>query len=149
MYKDTITKVSSLITYGFTVLGLAFLIITKHLFASGYIGIIVQVLAAALMIWARITFGMRSFHAVANTTKGKLVTNGPYHILRHPIYVSIIYFVWAGVLFNPALPAIAAAAVITVSLIFRMLLEEKFLKLDYHEYQAYTKRTYLLIPFLF
>jgi hypothetical protein len=33
---------------------------------------------AALMIWARLTFGLRSFHPAANPTRGGLVTTGPY-----------------------------------------------------------------------
>jgi protein-S-isoprenylcysteine O-methyltransferase Ste14 len=149
MIEATVNKISSLVTFGVAVIGLAFLIFTKHLFSSHPIGIMIQVLSAGLMIWARITFGIRSFHSVANTTKGKLVTSGPYHLLRHPIYVSVIYFVWAGVLSTPVIATIAAAAIITISLIIRMLLEEKFLKLDYDEYIAYSKHTYLIIPFLF
>jgi protein-S-isoprenylcysteine O-methyltransferase Ste14 len=149
MSQHTIWKISSLATYGFAVLGLAYLVITKHLFSSHPAGIIFQVLAAGLMIWGRITFGIRSFHAMASTTKGGLITNGPYRWLRHPIYVAVIYFVWAGVLSNPFPDAIAAAVWVSVSLILRMLLEEKFLKMVYSEYGAYSKRTYLLIPFIY
>jgi protein-S-isoprenylcysteine O-methyltransferase Ste14 len=134
--------------YLFAVAGLVFLIMTKHLFAAHPAGIIVQIMAAGLMIWARITFGFRSFHALANTTKGSLVTDGPYRWLRHPVYASVIYFVWAGVLTSPILYAIAAAVFISASLIARMLLEEKFLKQDYTEYTAYSEHTFLLIPFL-
>ncbi|HEX3532538.1 MAG TPA: hypothetical protein VH988_36230 [Thermoanaerobaculia bacterium] len=35
----------------------------------------VQAAALLLMIWARITFGRRSFHAAANPTEGGLVTS--------------------------------------------------------------------------
>jgi len=44
------------------------------------------------MLWARLTFGGRSFHAGANPTAGGVVTTGPYRFVRHPIYAAILYF---------------------------------------------------------
>ena len=148
MSQNKFLKIYSLVTFGFAVLGLTFLIFTRQLLSTNLIGMIFQVLAAGLMIWARITFGIRSFHASANTTSGKLVTNGPYKWLRHPIYAAIIYFVWIGVFSHIFIDAIAVATLISVSLIARMLLEEKFLKSEYGEYKTYSKHAYLLIPFL-
>jgi protein-S-isoprenylcysteine O-methyltransferase Ste14 len=101
------------------------------------------------MIWARITFGLRSFHATANTTQGKLVTNGPYRWLRHPIYAALIYFFWASVISYPYMETIAGVILISVGLFVRMILEEKFLRVAYDEYAAYSKRTKRIIPFLF
>jgi protein-S-isoprenylcysteine O-methyltransferase Ste14 len=41
-----------------------------------------QVLALLLFLWARITFGRRSYHVVADPTAGGLVTDGPYRFIR-------------------------------------------------------------------
>ena len=149
MSQDTTSKISSLAVFLFAVLGLVFLVYNRALFSTNPVGIIIQVLAAGLMVWARITFGARSFHAIANTTEGKLVTNGPYRLLRHPIYAAVIYFVWAGVLSFMNLEAIAGALLVSAGLITRMLIEEKFLMATYEEYKAYSKRTFRVIPFLF
>jgi protein-S-isoprenylcysteine O-methyltransferase Ste14 len=149
MNNTTISKLGSLAAFGLAVVGLLILIYKKNILSDNPIGIIVQVCAAGLMFWARFTFGVRSFHAVANTTKGRLVTNGPYRFLRHPIYASIIYFVWAGVLSYLNITAIAAALFVSVGLITRMLIEEKFLMATYEEYKAYSKSTFRVIPFLF
>ena len=51
------------------------------LFTAQPIAIALQLIAVALMVWARITFGRRSFHAAANPTAGGLVTTGPYRIV--------------------------------------------------------------------
>src|SRR5690349_14967955 len=45
----------------------------RALLAGGWLGQAVQVLAVGLMLWARWTFGRRSFHAAANPTAGGLV----------------------------------------------------------------------------
>jgi protein-S-isoprenylcysteine O-methyltransferase Ste14 len=149
MNKNTSSKIGSIVVFGLAVIGLVFLIFKKYILSENPVGISVQILAVGLMIWARITFGVRSFHAVANTTEGGLVTHGPYRWLRHPIYAAIIYFVWAAVFSHLLIDAIAAALLISVSLFVRMLIEEKFLRATYPEYSAYSKRAKRFIPFLF
>ena len=144
----SISRIASLVALGFAVFGMVFLVFKNNLFSLNPFGITVQVLAAVLMLWARITFGKRSFHAGANPTEGGLVTSGPYHFLRHPIYASLTYFVWAGVLSNASTEVIAAAVVVTLALLIRILLEEQFLIAAYPEYQEYSKRAKRLIPFL-
>src|SRR5713101_347897 len=92
---NIISRKVSLVALGFAVLGAAFLAVTDRLIASNPIGITVQILALGLMLWARVTFGRRSFHAGANPTAGGLVTRGPYRFLRHPIYAAAMYLIWA------------------------------------------------------
>jgi len=81
-----VSLLATLILVG-AVLGLYF---THALFATHPVGIAIQVLAALLMLWARLTFGGRSFHAAANPTEGGIVTRGPYRFLRHPIYAGVL-----------------------------------------------------------
>ncbi|HEY3172547.1 MAG TPA: isoprenylcysteine carboxylmethyltransferase family protein, partial [Thermoanaerobaculia bacterium] len=61
------------------------LVSTNSLLARTPAGIGAQIAALALMVWARLTFGRRSFHASADPTAGGLVTTGPYRFIRHPI----------------------------------------------------------------
>src|ERR1041384_7181632 len=70
------------------------------LFTGQPIPIVLQVLAVALLIWARITFGVRSFHAAANPTAGGLVTTGPYRFIRHPIYTAACLFCLGRIYFS-------------------------------------------------
>src|SRR5581483_2691233 len=103
--------------------------------------IAVQVLAALLMIWARLTFGVRSFHAAATPTAGGLVDTGPYRYWRHPIYAAILYFVWAGALCHRTPVAWAGAVVITLGLALRMAMEERLLRAQMPGYVEYAART--------
>jgi protein-S-isoprenylcysteine O-methyltransferase Ste14 len=149
MNQETTSKFGSVVVFLLAVLGLIYLIFKKYILSENPVGIVIQVLAVILMVWARITFGVRSFHAVANTTKGGLVTHGPYTWWRHPIYAAVIYFVWAAVFSHPYPDAIVAAFLVSMSLFARMLIEEKFLRATYPEYNDYSKRAKRLIPFLF
>jgi protein-S-isoprenylcysteine O-methyltransferase Ste14 len=131
------------------VAALALLIAIHHLFATAPLLIAVQVAAVLLMVWARVTFGWRSFHATARTSQGGLVTTGPYRYWRHPIYASIVYFVWAGQIESTSPLALAAAACVTLALLGRMLLEERFLRETYGEYEEYCRQAKRFIPWLF
>jgi len=141
-------NVLSIVGFAVAVFGLVGLILIHHLFAAHPVLIGVQVAAVLLMLWARKTFGLRSFHASASTSEGGLVTTGPYRYWRHPIYASIIYFVWAGQVEAPAALPIALATAVTFGLFTRMLLEERFLRVVYPEYVEYARRAKRLVPFV-
>lgn len=144
MLKNTLSALAFLLA----VAALVVLVLIRHLFATNLLLIAVQAGAVALMVWARMTFGLRSFHATASTSAGGLVTSGPYRFWRHPIYASIIYFVWAGQVQSPTLLSLSAASLVTLGLFARMLLEEHFLRAAYPEYVQYSRQAKRLIPFV-
>jgi protein-S-isoprenylcysteine O-methyltransferase Ste14 len=120
----------------------------QSIFGTGPVTIALQIAAALLMLWARFTFGLRSFHGTANPTEGGLVTNGPYKYLRHPIYAAILYFFCGALaahfsLINAALAVLAAGMLFT-----RMLAEEALLAQAYPNYVEYSKKTKRIIPFV-
>lgn len=143
-------KLGSLLGYALAVAGAIYLVWKEYVLSDDILTIIIQVLAIGLMIWARITFGLRSFHPAANATKGALITSGPYRWFRHPIYVSIIFFFAASLISFPYIETLIAVILIFVGLFIRMLLEEKALRATYKEqYETYSKQTKRIIPFIF
>ena len=134
--------------FGILMAGVVGLLVRGALLGSGVAALAVQAGAVALMIWARITFGFRSFHLAGNPTEGGLVTTGPYRYLRHPIYAAILYFVWAGAASHLSLWNGLLGAVVALGLSFRALSEEKLVSERYPEYAEYAKRTARVLPFI-
>ena len=138
----------SLLGFGVAVAGIAWLAYQKAILCRHPLGIALQVSAVALMAWARLTFGGRSFHAGATPTAGGLVTTGPYRWWRHPIYAAILSFVAVAVACHPAWKALTAGGLVALGLGVRMVLEERLVRARYPEYAEYAARTRRVVPFL-
>ena len=142
-------KLISLLAFMGAVGCLVWLAFQKALLGTGPVTIGIQIASMLLLLWARITFGWRSFHATANPTAGGLMTRGPYRFLRHPIYAAIICALWAGIAphfsTNCSLVALLASALLVV----RMFAEEQLLQEEYPEYAEYARHTSRMLPFLY
>ncbi len=142
-------KSLSLFVTAVSVVAIVLLFLRHGLFSLSPVVIVLQVAAGLLMLWVRITFGRRSFHAAANPTKGRLVTHGPYRFLRHPIYAAVILFTLAGVSVHLSAINRLLALGVTAGMVTRMFCEESFLRAHYPEGAAYAARTTRVIPKLF
>ena len=143
------SKLMSIIAFIILIFAVAGLVVRKSFFATDTVGIAVQVLAVLIILWARLTFGRRSFHLAANPTEGGLVTTGPYQFLRHPIYAAFLYLLWAGVLSHLSAVSCLLALIASAAIAVRILAEERLLVKRYPEYEAYAARTKRIIPFVF
>ena len=126
--------------------GLAY---TRNLFSISPFVLALQAGAVALITWARVTFGRRSYHVAANPTRGGLVTTGPYRFIRHPIYTAVCLFIVPGVIAHWSWTAVLLGALVVGSSLLRMLLEERLLITMYPEYRAYAAAHARMIPFVF
>lgn len=142
-------KTLSLLSFALMVAGLFGLIVAQSLFSISPLVIGCQGVAVALMLWARITFGRRSFDATADPAAGGLVTSGPYRFMRHPIYTAVLLFAFAGALAHASLSATGLALLVLLGALTRMLIEERLLLARYPDYAAYAERTKRMLPYVF
>jgi protein-S-isoprenylcysteine O-methyltransferase Ste14 len=119
------------------------------LFTSQPIAIALQLIAVGLMVWSRVTFGRRSFHAAANPTAGGLVTAGPYRTIRHPIYTAACLFGWAPTVVHWSLLSVALGILLLLGALVRMICEERLVKQKYPEYVEYARVTKRMVPYVF
>jgi protein-S-isoprenylcysteine O-methyltransferase Ste14 len=115
---------------------------------NGVVSYALQILGLLIVAWARLTFGIRSFHFAATPTQGRLVTNGPYRYVRNPIYSGASLIIVSGLAVHFTIGSLVLAIMAVGALITRMMCEERLLLLVYPEYQDYARKTPRLIPFL-
>jgi protein-S-isoprenylcysteine O-methyltransferase Ste14 len=78
----------------------------------------------------------------------RVVTGGPYRIVRHPLYLAEITAAVALVLAAPYLTPVIALAAFVLLQGARARFEERLLTETFPEYAGYQKRTSALIPFV-
>jgi protein-S-isoprenylcysteine O-methyltransferase len=141
--------VKEISTVGFllTVAAVGALQLQHALFAMGPVGLAIQLAGLALVVWARLTFGGRSFHFSAPPTPGVLVTRGPYRFVRNPIYGGALLIVAVGVVTHPSLVNVAIGLLALFGTMMRILCEEQLLAKQYPDYAAYQQTTGRLLPF--
>jgi protein-S-isoprenylcysteine O-methyltransferase Ste14 len=142
-------KALSVIGYLAMAGGVIGLLAIRSLFSASPLVIVPQVAAILLMLWARITFGRRSFHFAANPTEGGLVTTGPYRFIRHPIYAAVCLFITAGAAAHLSTTAVLVAVLVWCGALARMFCEEQLLTMRYPGYREYAATTSRMIPFIF
>lgn len=101
----------------------------------------------ALFYWARATMG-RNWSLVARTrSDGELVQSGPFALVRHPIYVAIL-FMMAATAFatGHTINLIAAIPLYMIGTLMRTTIEERLLRESFAGYGAYAQRVKRFIP---
>lgn len=76
----------------------------------------------------------------------RLVQNGPYKYVRHPVYLGELISILGVVLARPSTMAMAIYFLLTALLIYRALHEEKLLAGIFPEYETYSLRRARFIP---
>ena len=74
------------------------------------------------------------------------MTTGPYRFVRHPIYLAIMLFLWAGAVTHHSIPSLLVRVVATGATAVRIVSEERLVVERYPEYADYARRTKRLIP---
>ena len=113
------------------------------------LGLVLFALGLGLAIWARVHIGRNWGTPMSQKDEPELVTSGPYHLVRHPIYSGILL---AGVGTAVALSWLwlIAVALAGVYFIYSATVEESYLTGLFPEaYPAYKRSTRMLIPFVF
>ncbi len=111
-------------------------------------GYLLYIFSNILVIWAMME--NKHFEATVRIQKDrghKVITSGPYKLVRHPGYLAgIIYVIGLPMILGSVYGFIASAAAILI-IIIRTGLEDKTLKNELEGYVEYSKKVkYRLIP---
>lgn len=111
-------------------------------------GTIVVAAGIAFALWARIHLGRNWSSEPSVKEDHHLVTSGPYHFVRHPIYAGVLAAVLGSILVGGVVWLVVLLFV-SVAFTYRMQKEEQLLGGEFpDQYPSYRKRTKALIPFV-
>jgi protein-S-isoprenylcysteine O-methyltransferase Ste14 len=110
------------------------------------VGTLIMVLAAVMMSWALHSFRSWRFRA-ALSADHQLATGGPFHYVRHPIYLGLDLVALGSAVWVPTPTLWLAAVLMIISGDLRGRAEEKLLATRFGlEYSNYLSRTRRFIP---
>jgi protein-S-isoprenylcysteine O-methyltransferase Ste14 len=113
------------------------------------LGLVLFGAGLAFAIWARVHLGRNWGTPMTQKDEPELVTTGPYHLVRHPIYSGIIL---AGIGTAVALGWmwLVPIALAAVYFVYAATVEERQLRRQFPvDYPAYRRSTKMLVPFVF
>ena len=113
------------------------------------LGLVLFAVGLGFAIWARVHIGRNWGTPMTQKEDPELVTSGPYHLVRHPIYSGILV---AGVGTAVALSWLWLTAVVLAGIYFlySATVEERFMTEQFPDsYPVYRRSTKMLVPFIF
>lgn len=114
------------------------------------LGAVLLVAGLTLNLVARLYLGRFYSEAVRIRPDHRLITTGPHHFIRHPIYLSVILFTLSAPVILGSLYGFLVALSLTPMLLHRIRIEEKFLFSKFgEEYVEYAHKTKRLIPYIY
>jgi protein-S-isoprenylcysteine O-methyltransferase Ste14 len=115
-----------------------------------YLGLVLFALGFITMNWAEAALGKQFSIQVTLQEGHALVTDGPFRLLRHPRYLSIIVFnLGIALVFRSGIALLLVVA-LTVVLLWRIHDEEAFMRAAFgNEWEAYSRQSWRLIPFVY
>ncbi len=130
--------------------GIAIIVLTGNLFAENAILLVIEILGILLAIWALASMKLSNLNVYPSIKKdAKMVKSGPYKIIRHPMYSSIIISVLPLVIDQFSLFRLIVYVVMLLDLIIKLNYEENLLKAHFENYVEYSKSTYRIMPFIY
>src|ERR1700726_1680370 len=123
--------------------------VIPHVDAVAWVGVALCIAGLAFCVWARFTLG-RNWSGVVTFKGGhELITQGPYAIVRHPIYTGLLAMIVATVIVLGHVAGIIALPLVFWGLWIKLRYEEKLMLQKFpDEYAAYQQRVRRLIPFV-
>ena len=131
-------------------LSIAYLFFSGPLIPTDIIILLVFIAGVFLGVWALYAFRGTRFSVLPEIPENAaLVTAGPYRIIRHPIYTSILLITGALLINEPSPLRLIVFIVLLAVLLIKTQIEETYLDHHFKEYGNYKAQTQKLIPFLY
>ena len=130
---------------------IGFFLFTGPWYASGVLGITIEVIGLVLGIWAIAAMRLQHLSVFPDPKPDSvLVERGPYAQIRHPMYTAVLLVCGALAFDRMNEASIAVYFVLLFNQLMKLRYEEKLLLKKYkEEYFEYMRRTSALLPKIF
>lgn len=119
-------------------------------FARHVVYFTLELSGSLLVLWAILAMRVTKVNVFPDVKAGsRLVTNGPYQWIRHPMYTALLMIMLALVCESFSYWRGFWWVLLAADLVAKLWYEEKLLGEVFDDYEAYRLRTWRLIPWIF
>lgn len=129
---------------------LGYIFISEQIFPGTWYLLLIEIFGIALGIFSIISMDTSTLNVFPDVREGgNLTSRGPYKLIRHPMYLSLVltcsplvieYFSWLR---------LSVLILLVVNLLVKLHFEERLLGQKYPAYNMYKKKTKKIIPFIY
>jgi protein-S-isoprenylcysteine O-methyltransferase Ste14 len=114
------------------------------------LGVVLYAVGHVVTAWSQVTLGKQFSLDVTIQRNHRLITKGPYRLVRHPRYLGILLFTLGFALVFRSGLGVVLVTVEAIVLLWRIRDEEQLLRDEFGaEWNSYAKATWRLIPPLY
>lgn len=129
---------------------LAAIVVSGPLIPPAPLWALVTVGGVLLGVWAVLAIRIPEVSVLPEVRMGaRLVTRGPYRLIRHPMYSALLIVCLGLVMGAPSLLRWLLWLALLADLVIKLNYEERLLARRFSEYAAYRRRTWRVLPFVY
>ena len=142
--------IKSLLFVGVQFAALGAIAATGPLWPSNPILLAVELIGLALGVWAVLAMRIGNFNIAPDPFSWtKIVTSGPYGLIRHPMYLSLLVLTLPLIVEQFDVLRLIFWLVLLIDLVLKLNFEESLLVARLPGYKEYRGQSYRLIPFVY
>ena len=122
--------------------------VLPHAVVLGILGDFLVSVGLFIAIWARLTLGGNWSARVSLKVDHELVEQGPYRVVRHPIYAGLLLMILGTAVLVRRVGGFVALAICFCGFWVKLRREEALLTKHLPGYSEYMRRTKALVPFI-
>jgi len=141
---------TSITTVAIQLICIALLVLTGPVIPRELPALVLMGAGVALIFWAIASIGLYNLRVEPEVSKNaKLITWGPFRVIRHPMYSGGILIAAAWIWNDFTALRVIVGLVLAANFIVKLHHEERLLAARFPEYGTYMKGTKRLVPFVY
>lgn len=127
----------------------AVIIFTGRFFPELLILKIIFILLFVPIFWAIVLLNTKLTITPELRYGAKLIENGPFRFVRHPIYFSLIAICIIWLVDDFSYIRLIFSIILFIDLVLKVNYEETFMLKEFEDYKEYQRKTKKIIPFIY